>query len=94
MYLHHRDCVRTSTVQSHVCRVAGMERDGRGPLQRTPIDRSPGRRDRHGRSDEQRLGTNRSAAVDLHIDGNISVADTDRQNRRKQFGQGEQGRLV
>jgi hypothetical protein len=75
--------------QSHACRIADMERDGRGLLQRNPIDRSPGRRGLHERSDARRLGTNRSAVVDSRIDGSISVVGTDRKNHREQSAQVE-----
>jgi hypothetical protein len=47
-------------------------------------------RDRKG----PRLGTNRSAAIGLHIDGNTSVVGKDQQNHRRQFERGEQGLLV
>ena len=81
-------------VRNRVRRVAGMERDDRGPLQRNPIDRSPRRRDHDGHNDGPRLGTNRSGVVGLCIDGNIPVVGKDRQNRREQFARGEQDRLV
>ena len=81
-------------VRNRVRRVAGTERDDRRPLQRNPIGRSPRRHDHHGRSDGQRLGTNRSAAIGLHSGGNTPVVGKDRQNRRGQFARGEQGRLV
>ena len=54
-------------VRNRVRRVAGMERDDRGPLQRNPLDRSPRRRDHDGRNDGPRLGTNRSAATGRRI---------------------------
>jgi hypothetical protein len=81
-------------VRNRVRRVAGMERDDRGPLQRNPIDRSPRRRDHDGRNDAPRLGTNRSAASGLHMDGSILFVGKDQQNHRRQFDRGEQGRLV
>jgi hypothetical protein len=92
MYRHRRDCVRTWTVRSHVRRVADKERDGRGPLQRSPINRSRQRRDLHGRSDAQRLGTNRSAVADPRIDGSIAVVGTDRKNHRELSAQVERDR--
>ena len=81
-------------VRNRVRRVAGMERDDRGPLQRNPIDRSPRRRDHDGRNDGPRLGTNRSAATGRRIDGSIPFVGKDRQNRREQFARGEQGRFA
>ena len=81
-------------VRNRVRRVAGMERDDRGPLQRNPIDRSPRRRDHDGRNDGPRLGTNRSAATGRRIDGSIPFVGKDRQNRREQFSRGEQGRFL
>jgi hypothetical protein len=81
-------------VRNRVRRVAGVERDGRWPLQRSPIGRGPRRRHPDGHNDEQLPGTGRSAATGQHIGGNISVVGKDRQDHREQFARGEQGRFV
>ena len=81
-------------VRNRVRRVAGMERDDPGPLQRNPKGRSPIRRDHDGRNDGPRLGTNRSGVAGRRIDGSILFVGKDRQNRREQFARGEQDRLV
>ena len=81
-------------IQSHASHIAEVETCGQESLQRSPIDRSPERRNHRGRNDEQRLGINTAGGGGPHTGGSIPVAEIKRQNQRAQLAPAEQGRLA